>query len=187
MVPIDYCLVQDALTQEIINSITQLVDKYRLPVYNERNIAGIRTVMVRKAQASDQVQIIIVSSKEISLAGLIGDVTKAFPQIKMVALNINRSKSSDIYGEETEILWGQEAIHEEVLDYGFALSPRAFYQLNPQQTEVLYGEVVKALDVGVTDHIIDAYCGVGSIGFAFAGKVKSVRGWILSQKRLRMH
>lgn len=176
LVPIDYCLVQDALTQEIINSITQLVDKYRLPVYNERNIAGIRTVMVRKAQASDQVQIIIVSSKDISLAGLIGDVTKAFPQIKMVALNINRSKSSDIYGEETEILWGQEAIHEEVLDYGFALSPRAFYQLNPEQTEVLYGEVVKALDVGVTDHIIDAYCGVGSIGFAFAGKVKSVRG-----------
>ncbi|MDY2963400.1 23S rRNA (uracil(1939)-C(5))-methyltransferase RlmD [Streptococcus dysgalactiae] len=176
LVPIDHCLVQDALTQEIINSITQLVDKYRLPVYNERNIAGIRTVMVRKAQASDQVQIIIVSSKEISLAGLIGDVTKAFPQIKTVALNINRSKSSDIYGEETEILWGQEAIHEEVLDYGFALSPRAFYQLNPEQTEVLYGEVVKALDVGGTDHIIDAYCGVGSIGFAFAGKVKSVRG-----------
>lgn len=176
LVPIDHCLVQDALTQEIINTITQLVDKYRLPVYNEHNIAGIRTVMVRKAQASDQVQIIIVSSKEISLAGLIGDVIKAFPQIKTVALNINRSKSSDIYGEETEILWGQEAIHEEVLDYGFALSPRAFYQLNPEQTEVLYGEVVKALDVGVTDHIIDAYCGVGSIGFAFAGKVKSVRG-----------
>lgn len=114
-------------------------------------------------------------------------MTKAFPQIKTVALNINRSKSSDIYGEETEILWGQEAIHEEVLDYGFALSPRAFYQLNPEQTEVLYGEVVKALDVGVTDHIIDAYCGVGSIGFAFAGKVKSVRGWISSQKLLRMH
>lgn len=147
-----------------------------MPVYNERNIAGIRTVMVRKAQASEQVQIIIVSSKEISLAGLIGELTKAFPQIKTVALNINRSKSSEIYGDETEILWGQEAIHEEVLDYGFALSPRAFYQLNPEQTEVLYGEVVKALDVGVTDHIIDAYCGVGSIGFAFAGKVKSVRG-----------
>nr|WP_282917743.1 23S rRNA (uracil(1939)-C(5))-methyltransferase RlmD [Streptococcus canis] len=176
LVPINHCLVQDTLTQEIINRITQLVDRYKLPVYNERNIAGIRTVMVRKAQASEQVQIIIVSSKEISLAGLIGELTKAFPQIKTVALNINRSKSSEIYGDETEILWGQEAIHEKVLDYGFALSPRAFYQLNPEQTEVLYGEVVKALDVGGTDHIIDAYCGVGSIGFAFAGKVKSVRG-----------
>ncbi|HES9212445.1 TPA: 23S rRNA (uracil(1939)-C(5))-methyltransferase RlmD [Streptococcus pyogenes] len=176
LVPIDNCLVQDQLTQDIINKITQLVDKYKLPIYNERKIAGIRTIMVRKAQASDQVQIIVVSSKEVRLANFIGELTKAFPQVKTVALNSNRSKSSEIYGDETEILWGQEAIHEEVLDYGFALSPRAFYQLNPQQTEVLYGEVVKALDVGSKDHIIDAYCGVGSIGFAFAGKVKSVRG-----------
>ncbi len=174
LVPIDNCLVQDQLTQDIINKITQLVDKYKLPIYNERKIAGIRTIMVRKAQASDQVQIIVVSSKEVRLARFIGELTKAFPQVKTVALNSNRSKSSEIYGDETEILWGQEAIHEEVLDYGFALSPRAFYQLNPQQTEVLYGEVVKALDVGSKDHIIDAYCGVGSIGFAFAGKAEDI-------------
>src|SRR5699024_5018680 len=55
-------------------------------------------------------------------------------------------------------------------------SPRAFYQLNPQQTQVLYGQAVAALDVSENDHIIDAYCGVGTIGFAFADKVKSVRG-----------
>ncbi len=170
LVSIDHCLVQDQLTQEIINEITHLVAKYKLPIYNERQIAGIRTVMVRKAQASKQVQIIFVSSKEVRLAGLIGELTKVFPQIKTIALNINRSKSSEIYGEETEILWGQEAIQEEVLGYGFALSPRAFYQLNPQQTEVLYDQVVKALDVSAKDHIIDAYCGVGSIGFAFGAQ-----------------
>src|SRR3712207_6634007 len=62
------------------------------------------------------------------------------------------------------------------LDYSFALSPRAFYQLNPQQTQNLYGQAVAALDVTENDQIIDAYCGVGTIGFAFADKVKSVRG-----------
>ena len=51
-----------------------------------------------------------------------------------------------------------------------------FYQLNPEQTEVLYNEAVKALDVNKEDHLIDAYCGVGTIGFAFAKKVKTLRG-----------
>ena len=75
---------------------------------------------------------------------------------------------------------------EGVLDYEFSLSPRAFYQLNPEQTEVLYSEAVKALDVSPEDNLIDAYCGVGTIGFAFANRVKSVRGWILFLKRLKM-
>ena len=88
----------------------------------------------------------------------------------------NTSRSSEIYGEQTQIIWGEEAILEGVLDYEFSLSPRAFYQLNPEQTEVLYSEAVKALDVSPEDHLIDAYCGVGTIGFAFANRVKSVRG-----------
>ncbi|MDS5527804.1 23S rRNA (uracil(1939)-C(5))-methyltransferase RlmD [Streptococcus pneumoniae] len=84
--------------------------------------------------------------------------------------------TDEIYGEKTEIIWGQESIQEGVLNYEFSLSPRAFYQLNPEQTEVLYSEAVKALDVDKEDHLIDAYCGVGTIGFAFAKKVKTLRG-----------
>lgn len=176
LVSLEDCLVQDQLTQEIINKITNLLDKHKIPIYNERKIQGIRTVMVRKAEATAQVQIIFISSKWVNLTAVIKDLIAAFPQIKTVAFNLNTSKSSEIYGAETEILWGQDAIEEEVLDYGFQLSPRAFYQLNPEQTEVLYGEAVKALDVSPEDHLIDAYCGVGTIGFAFAKQVKSVRG-----------
>lgn len=176
LVSIEDCLVQDRLTQRIINHVVKLLDKHKVPIYNERKIAGVRTVMVRKAEKTDQVQLIIVTSKEVSLTGLIKDLTSKFPQIKTVAVNFNKSKSSEIYGQETKILWGQETISEEVLDYSFTLSPRAFYQLNPQQTQVLYGQAVAALDVTEEDHIIDAYCGVGTIGFAFADKVKSVRG-----------
>lgn len=176
LVSIEDCLVQDQLTQTIINRVVQLLDKYKIPIYNERQIAGVRTVMIRKAEKTDQVQLIIVTSREVRLTPVIKDLTAEFPQIKTVAINLNTSKTSEIYGEQTEILWGQESIEEEVLDYSFALSPRAFYQLNPKQTQVLYGQAVAALDVTENDHIIDAYCGVGTIGFAFAGKVKSVRG-----------
>lgn len=176
LIGITDCLVQDEETQTIINTVSDLLTKHRIPIYNERREQGIRTVMVRRARQTGQVQLIFVTSCQVNLTRLIEQLTKQFPTIVTIALNWNQSKSSEIYGERTEILWGQEAISEAVLDYEFSLSPRAFYQLNPQQTEVLYGEAVKALDIDGTEHLIDAYCGVGTIGFAFARKVQSVRG-----------
>lgn len=176
LVALDNCLVQDQLTQDIVNSVTKLLERYHIPIYNERKIAGVRTVMVRRALGTNQVQVILVTSKSISLVNLVKDLTAEFPQIVTIAINYHYAKTSEIYGEETEIIWGVDTIQEEVLDYSFALSPRAFYQLNPQQTEVLYGQAVKALEVLPEDHLIDAYCGVGSIGLAFANKVKSIRG-----------
>lgn len=176
LIDIKDCLVQDSLTQEMINRVAELLGKYKLPIYNERKIAGVRTVMIRRAQASGEVQLIFITSKRLDFDDVVIELVREFPELKTVAVNINASKTSDIYGQITEVIWGQESINEEVLDYGFSLSPRAFYQLNPKQTQILYSEAVKALDVKDDVDLIDAYCGVGTIGLAFAGKVKSVRG-----------
>ncbi|HGD5093825.1 TPA: 23S rRNA (uracil(1939)-C(5))-methyltransferase RlmD [Streptococcus agalactiae] len=176
LIDIKDCLVQDSLTQEMINRVAELLGKYKLPIYNERKIAGVRTVMIRRAQASGEVQLIFITSKRLDFDDVVIELVREFPELKTVAVNINASKTSNIYGQITEVIWGQESINEEVLDYGFSLSPRAFYQLNPKQTQILYSEAVKALDVKDDDDLIDAYCGVGTIGLAFAGKVKSVRG-----------
>lgn len=176
LVDIKDCFVQDKLTQTIINRVAELLAKHHIPIYDERKVAGIRTVMIRKAKATGQVQIIFITSRDVFLAPLIKQLTAEFEAIKGIAVNFNRSKSSEIYGGKTEVIWGDADISEEVLDYHFSLSPRAFYQLNPEQTQVLYSQAVAALDVTEDDHVIDAYCGVGTIGFAFAGIVKSVRG-----------
>ncbi|MBP2622838.1 23S rRNA (uracil(1939)-C(5))-methyltransferase RlmD [Streptococcus oricebi] len=176
LVQLKDCLVQDSETQRIVNRVAELLTFYKLPIYDERKIAGVRTVMVRRARKTGQVQLIFVTSRQLNFRDLVGDLTKEFPQIKTIAVNYQTSKSSEIYGEKTELLWGREAIEEGVLDYEFSLSPRAFYQLNPQQTQVLYSQALEALDVNETEHLIDAYCGVGTIGFAFARKVKSLRG-----------
>lgn len=176
LVTIRDCYVQDTETQAIINAVADLASKYKLPIYDERRTQGLRTVMVRKAVATGQVQLIFVTSRDLHLSPLVKELVAAFPQIKTIAVNHNKSKSSEIYGQETELIWGQDTIREGVLDYQFALSPRAFYQLNPQQTQKLYDQVVQALEVDETDDVIDAYCGVGTIGFALAKQVRSVRG-----------
>lgn len=176
LININHCTVQDRETQKIVNYVAKLLTKHRIPIYNERKEQGIRTVMVRKAHHTKQVQLIFVTSCPVNLKKVITDLTAKFPTIVTVAHNWNKQKTSDIYGDQTEILWGNETVDEAVLDYEFSLSPRAFYQLNPQQTHILYAEAVKALDITGDEHIIDAYCGVGTIGFSFARKVQSVRG-----------
>lgn len=170
------CLVQDKETQVIANRLAELLTYHQIPITDERKVLGVRTIMVRRARKTGQVQIIIVTNRQLNLTQLVKELVKDFPEVVTVAVNTNTAKTSEIYGEKTEIIWGQESIQEGVLNYEFSLSPRAFYQLNPEQTEVLYSEAVKALDVDKEDHLIDAYCGVGTIGFAFAKKVKTLRG-----------
>ncbi|HGY9808365.1 TPA: 23S rRNA (uracil(1939)-C(5))-methyltransferase RlmD [Streptococcus pneumoniae] len=165
LVELKDCLVQDKETQVIANRLAELLTYHQIPITDERKVLGVRTIMVRRARKTGQVQIIIVTNRQLNLTQLVKELVKDFPEVVTVAVNTNTAKTSEIYGEKTEIIWGQESIQEGVLNYEFSLSPRAFYQLNPEQTEVLYSEAVKALDVDKEDHLIDAYCGVGTIGF----------------------
>ena len=80
------------------------------------------------------------------------------------------------HGDETLHLWGKEAIEERLQELTFDLSPRAFFQLNPQQTSILYDEAIKALALTKNETVVDAYCGVGTIGLSLAKHAKEVRG-----------
>ncbi|GBG96515.1 23S rRNA (uracil(1939)-C(5))-methyltransferase RlmD [Lactococcus termiticola] len=200
LVNLEHCIVQEELSQQIINRVCQLIEKYNLPVDDERKLRGIRTVMIRRSQKTGEVQMIFVSSANITLDGqiwpqlrdeptkkqrasfvkmdnILSDLTEEFQDIVTIAVNHHPKKSSEIYGDRTQTLFNEkERITEGVLDYDFELSPRAFYQLNPTQANVLYAEAAAALSPHKTDRVIDAYCGVGTIGFAVAKKVKSVHG-----------
>lgn len=79
-------------------------------------------------------------------------------------------------GDDTTHLWGKESIEEHLDELVFDLSARAFFQLNPEQTAVLYEEARKALAPEEDERIVDAYCGVGTIGLSLAKQVKEVRG-----------
>lgn len=200
LVNLENCLVQDEVIQNIANRICRLIEKYNLPVYDERKVMGIRTIVARRSQKKGEVQIIFVTSARISLDGqvwpapreelskrqrkdlvkmdnILSDLTEEFQEIVSVSANFHPKKTSEIYGDRTQMLFAEkETITEGVLDYDFELSPRAFYQLNSEQANVLYGEAVRALNPKKDDRVIDAYCGVGTIGFGVAKKVKSVHG-----------
>ena len=103
-------------------------------------------------------------------------MAEKLPEVTSVMQNINKGKGPLIWGDETVHLAGSTAITEKIGDLQFRLSARAFLQLNPQQTDVLYAETKHALRVNNHDTLVDAYAGIGTIGLSLATKVKQVVG-----------
>lgn len=179
LVPITDCLVQQPATQKIMNTAVQLLTKYSIPIYNERKNSGIlRTLMVRVGIETGEVQLVLISrTKKIpQVNAFIRELNQRCPEVVSIMQNVQDKKTSLIMGEETIHLWGKETIDEKINQVSFELSARAFFQLNPLQTKVLYQEALKALELKKDKTIVDAYCGVGTIGLSLADQAKEVRG-----------
>ncbi|MFR4286493.1 MAG: 23S rRNA (uracil(1939)-C(5))-methyltransferase RlmD [Enterococcus italicus] len=179
LVPIDDCLVQEPQTQQVLNTAVQLLNKYNVPVYDEKKNSGIfRTLMVRIGVITNELQLVFITNSEKfpSKQALIRELTTRLPNVVSIMQNIQNKKTSLVMGEKTVNLWGKDTIEEQINEVTFDLSARAFFQLNPYQTSVLYQEAIRALDYQSSDTVIDAYCGVGTIGLSVAPFVKQVRG-----------
>jgi 23S rRNA (uracil-5-)-methyltransferase RumA len=179
LVPIKECLVQEPTTQKVINTVTNLLTKYDMPIYDERTNSGIlRTLMVRIGIETGEVQLVLITKTKKLPQGnaLIREITSRLPEVVSIMQNVQDKKTSVIMGDETTHLWGKEVITEKINEVSFELSPRAFFQLNPQQTKILYQEAIDALDLSTPKTIVDAYCGVGTIGLSLAKQAKEVRG-----------
>ncbi|MHC5267608.1 23S rRNA (uracil(1939)-C(5))-methyltransferase RlmD [Enterococcus sp. LJL98] len=179
LVAIDDCLVQEKTTQRVINTVIELVNQYQTPIYHEQRNSGIlRTLMVRIGIETGEVQLVFITTtpKFPKKAAIIREINERLPEVVSIMQNIQNKKTSLVMGDETIHLWGKEAIEEKINDLTFDLSARAFFQLNPKQTKVLYDEARKALDLKPNETLVDAYCGVGTIGLSLAHLAKEVRG-----------
>lgn len=179
LVPITDCLVQQPVTTKVMNVLVELLNKYQLPIYNERKNSGIfRTLMVRVGVKTNEVQIVFItqSKKFPQKMALIDEITQQLPEVVSIMQNVQNKRTSLVMGDETVHLCGKDSIKEQINEVVFDLSPRAFFQLNPEQTEVLYDQAIKALDIQKNESVVDAYCGVGTIGLSVAHQAKEVRG-----------
>lgn len=179
LIAIDDCLVQQPATMSTLNAVVSLLSKHQIPIYNEKNNSGIvKTLMIREGLATGEVQLVFItnSPKLPKKQALLADIQESLPQVVSIMQNIQNKKTSLIMGDETIHLAGKESIEEHLEDLVFDLSARAFFQLNPEQTAVLYEQARQALAPQKNQKIIDAYCGVGTIGLSVADKVAEVRG-----------
>lgn len=179
MVNIDDCLVQQPETTKITNQIKAFIEEKGIPVYDERDPQGIvRSIVVRRGIETGQIQVTLITTRKKfpHKEELTQAITQMDSNIVSISQNINADRTSLIFGEQTFNLWGKETMVEKLEGLMLDLSARAFFQLNPVQTVHLYNEIKKAAKLTGSENVIDAYCGVGTIGLWLADDAKEVRG-----------
>lgn len=171
--------LQYPLTMKVMRAVVAMIDDLKIPAYDEEKNAGIiKTVVVRAATATDEVQVTFItqSKKLLKKHQLLERIAAELPEVVSVMQNVNPGKTTMVWGDETLHLAGKDKITEVLNGLKFDLSARAFLQVNPQMTEVLYKEAFKALELTGKEKLIDAYSGVGTIGLSVANQVREVRG-----------
>lgn len=173
------CLVQSPKQNEIVKYIQVLMGQMKIAPYNEDKRTGvIRFVLVREARFTKEVMVIIVTNSEMfpGRNDFIKRLKAKFDYITTIIQNVNSRKTSIILGDEERILFGKGYIEDYLCGIKFKISSKTFFQINPYQTEKLYNKVVEYAALTGNETIIDAYCGVGTIGMVLAKNAKNVIG-----------
>ena len=179
IVDIDSCLLTDKKADEIFTVVKKLLKSFKLKPYDEKTGTGfLRHLLVKTAFKSGETMVVLVTAtREFpKKRSFINALVKKCPYITTVVQNVNSKFTAMVLGDKSEVLYGDGKITELLCGMKFRISPKAFYQINPTGTEILYGKALEFADFNGTEEIIDAYCGTGTIGLIAGSKVKSVMG-----------
>ena len=179
IVPVDSCLIEDQKADEIIVTIRKLVKSFKLRAFNDVTMKGfLRHVLIKRGFSSGQIMVVLVTGvmdfpkQEQFVNALLG----RHPEITTVVQNVNNKRTSLLLGEDSRVLFGDGYIEEDLCGFRFRISPKAFYQINPTQTEVLYNKALDFADLTGKERVLDAYCGTGTIGIIASPKAGQVVG-----------
>ncbi|MBO4342453.1 MAG: 23S rRNA (uracil(1939)-C(5))-methyltransferase RlmD, partial [Clostridia bacterium] len=188
IVNVDDCMIQDEKANKIIEDIRSLLPKFRITVYDEYRRSGfLRHVLVKRGFSSGEIMVVIVGSD--SYFPMKKKFTKALlelhPDITTVILSINPKETTLVLGDREEILYGSGHITDTLCGLEFSISAKSFYQINPVQTEKLYSLAVEYAGLNEKMTVLDAYCGIGTIGMVAAKTAGSVTGVELNPEAVK--
>lgn len=179
IIPLDNCLVQTERQNEVVKVVAKIMKELHIAPYNEDKRTGlIRFVLIREAFKTGELLVTIVTNSDIfpGKNEFINRLRKACPYITTIIQNINTRKTSIILGDDEKVMFGPGYITDELCGLKFQLSSKTFYQINSYQTELLYKKVIEYAKLTKEDILLDAYCGVGTIGMVCSPYVKEVIG-----------
>lgn len=188
IIPVEQCLIEDRKSAEIIRSIRGLLKSFKIKTYDEDTGYGLlRHVLVRRGFQSGQIMVVLVLADPIfpSKNNFVSALRRLHPEITTIILNINDKKTSMVLGEREKTLYGPGYIEDTLLGKTFRISAKSFYQVNPVQTEVLYQTAIGYAALTGKERVLDAYCGIGTIGLLAASQAKEVIGVELNADAIR--
>ncbi|MCI1952963.1 MAG: 23S rRNA (uracil(1939)-C(5))-methyltransferase RlmD [Clostridiales bacterium] len=178
VVPVESCLTEDETADRIMGTIRKLLKSFKLSTFDERTGRGfLRHVLIKRGFSTNQVMVVLVAANPIfPEKKFVKALRTEHPEITTVILNLNKRHTSLVLGEREKILWGPGYIEDDLCSCRFRISSKSFYQINPLQTEVLYRTAMDFAHLTGTETVIDAYCGIGTIGLVASKKAKKVIG-----------
>jgi 23S rRNA (uracil1939-C5)-methyltransferase len=179
VLPISSCLIENEKADAIIQTIRGMLKSFKIKTYDPRTGFGLlRHVQVRMAHATGQIMVVLVCGSPIFPAknNFVKALTKEHPEISTIILNINDRHTGMVLGERSITLFGRGFIDDVLCGKRFRISPGSFYQINSLQTERLYTKAIKLAGLTGKETVIDAYCGIGTIGLIAADHAKEVIG-----------
>ena len=177
LIPVQNCLLENKRADAVVRMIFSMLPRYGLKVYDEDTGFGlVRAVQVRSAHGGRNLMVTIVTSSARfpKAQYFVEELTKAFPEIVTVVQNINERSTSMILGEREKVLFGDGYVEDTLLGKRFRISSRSFYQVNPVQTEKLYNIAIDCAGLTGKELVLDAYCGIGTIGICASEKCREV-------------
>ena len=188
VVAVENCLIEDQKSQEIIHTIKNLLKSFKIKTYDEDTQYGLlRHVLIRCGFSTGEIMVVLVTASPVfpSKNNFVKALRKVHPEITTVVQNINDRGTSMVLGTRDVVLYGKGFIEDKLCGCTFRISAQSFYQVNPVQTEILYQKAIEAAGLTGKETVLDAYCGIGTIGLIAASKAKQVTGVELNKEAVR--
>ncbi len=183
LVSLSDCPVGHPVNRSILGAVQEYLTSENIPVYDEEKHTGlVRHVVTRIGFSTGELMVCIVANGEKLPAAdhLIHNLEQAAGKegvsLASLCLNVNKEKTNRILGFRSKVLYGKDAIEDTIGDIRFRIAPESFFQVNPAQTEVLYGKALEFAGLTGSEVVWDMYCGIGSISLFLARRAKQVYG-----------
>lgn len=178
IVPRRDCLLGAEVNSRILDIVLAHMEQYGVPPYDEAAGSGlVRHILIRCGYATGEIMVcLVVNGERLPEEERLAARLREIPGMTAILLNSNRERSNVILGNTVRTIWGKGYITDTIGGVSFQISPLSFYQVNPCQTERLYGQALEYAGLTGRETVWDVYCGIGTISLFLARRAGHVWG-----------
>ena len=171
------CPIQDDGNNRIAQICYDIAKELDVEPYDEHTGKGVLRHVIGRIGQSGWMVILVTATEHLPhQEEWVERITNRIPQMETIVHNVNSKRTNVILGPTNYVLYGDGTITDHIKDLQFTLSPHSFFQVNPEQTTVLYDQALAYANLEGNETVIDAYCGTGTISLFLAHKAKHVIG-----------